>query len=277
MRHEHRDRIVRRAVISLEGSPRRETFFSQPYAAGFEVWDAFDGRTGAGQDRFDVQAFQRRYGRAPLGGEIGCTLSHADLMASFGAEVGRDDDLMLVAEDDVVFPPYAGQVISGASHATRAGLILLGSSDEDWRNPNVWARSKDAAQASFLSSPVAWVRGRGLYRVGPYHGSVWGTTLYLVNRGAARDVAQFARIHVASWLADDFATWHQAAGVEIHWLRPTVSGWDGQSELDPGASRGGAPAGYSARSWGRPAWNRRWRRFKGGASATVEHVRSLVG
>lgn len=57
--------ITDRYVISLKGSPRREAFFSQPGVADFVVWDAFDGRTGAGRDRFDVVAFERRAAGLP--------------------------------------------------------------------------------------------------------------------------------------------------------------------------------------------------------------------
>lgn len=118
-------RVVERRVISLEGSSRLPGFMTQPDAAGFEVWDAFDGRTGAGAEWFDDVAYEARVGENNMPGEIGCTISHLRLMEHFGGASGAADDVLLVAEDDVLFAPDFAAVCQRILQRSNFGCVVM--------------------------------------------------------------------------------------------------------------------------------------------------------
>lgn len=265
--------ITDRYVISLKGSPRREAFFSQPGVADFVVWDAFDGRTGAGRDRFDVIAFERRAGRPPEGGEIGCALSHAGLLAEFAAGAGHPDDLMLVAEDDVVFTPDFEAVLGRVARTHGWDWALLAQPLEDPFQDPFWAKNRDRAPQSLLAKPVGPPSSPWRYRLGNWDGELWGTGLYLVTREAARALTHHAAQEGLSWVADDYVTWHAAAGVKVWILLPTIAGWVGESEINATTRPHLQIQSYAAHPMGRQAWSRRVSRFCAGARIAWKEMR----
>lgn len=216
--------IVARYVISLDGSPRRQVFFSQPCARGFRVWDAVDGRTGGGQDRFDVAGFRARYGREPRGGEIGCALSHLDLLGHFAASPGASSDLMIVAEDDAVLSPaFEGVVRRIARH-----------DDFGWANlAQPWEDFRKGVHVSALARPVGGWPLPWRFRLGTFEDGLWGTGLYMVSRDAASSLVTYAGTNGISWVADGFSAWHEPAGVSVRVLVPHLARWSGGSEISP--------------------------------------------
>ena len=228
--------VVARYVISLEGSPRREAFFSQPSAQGFKVWNAVDGRTGGGRDRFNVAGFQSRYGREPLGGEIGCALSHVDLLAHFAASPGGPNDLMIVAEDDAVLSPAFEAVVRRIARRANFGWANLAQPTEDLREAESQEVDRGGVHVSALARPVGGWPLPWQFRIGAFEGPLWGTSLYMVRRDAASSLATYATTNGVSWVADGYTAWHQPAGVTVHALVPNLAGWSGGSEISPNRS-----------------------------------------
>lgn len=225
--------IVERYVISLSGSPRRKSFFEQEFSSDFKVWEAFDGRDGAGEQYFDRMGFEKLHGRAPEGGEIGCTISHVNLLAYFAQKEGRDDDLMLVAEDDAVFSGDAQAVITRVAEGKDIDWALLGDPYEDPRRDPFWSVGRDRWSLTLLARPVGPKARPWRYRLGEAEGKRMGAGLYLVSREAARRLTDYARRFGLHFVADDYGVWHDGASVTPLLLRPTVAGWLGDSEINP--------------------------------------------
>ncbi len=265
-------RISSRRVISLAGSPRREVFFRQEAARGFEVFDAFDGRSGAGRDRFDAEYFQRRYGRPPEGGEIGCALSHAALWAAFGYAAGDDDDLMLVAEDDAVFSSAFPGVVRRVARRV-VDFAVLAQPGEDPRDNPFWSLDRDLIHLSLFARPVGWP-WRWSHRLGAYEGPLCCAGLYLVSRRTARRLVEAIPAEGQGWPADDYAEWEERAGLAVHLLRPTIAGWLGGSEINPVDRPHFHQTHYVASQWGRQAWIRRVSRVRAGARVARHRLRS---
>ena len=223
--------IVARYVISLEGSPRRKAFFSQPSAQGFKVWNAVDGRTGGGRDRFNVAGFQSRYGREPLGGEIGCALSHVDLLAHFAASPGGPNDLMIVAEDDAVLSPAFEAVVQRIARRPNFGWANLAQPTEDFRHEPFWAWNRGVLHVSALARPVGGWPFPWRFRLGASEGPIGGAGLYMVTREASSALVAHSEAEGVSWVADGFTDWHEPAGVRFHVLVPNLAGWSGGSEI----------------------------------------------
>lgn len=260
--------IVSRRVVSLADSARRDLFLAQPAAAGFEVWEAFDGRTGAGRDQFDAPAYKARTGKDILPGEIGCVLSHLYLLQHFAGQPGEPDDLLLVAEDDAVLSGEAGDVTRRVAHRGGFGWALLANPFEQAGHSSFWSRNRDRVALSLTAAWVGPVAAPWRYRLGRYAGDLWGTGLYLVTRQSARALVDYAERVRVSWTADDYVTWHQRAGVDVHMLRPNVAGWRGASDIHPTDRAHLNENDYSASAWGRQAWLRRYRRGRMAMTAT---------
>lgn len=225
-------RIVARRVISLPDSPRRTAFEGNGAASTFTFFDAFDARRGGGEQLFDVEAYAREEGRAPLGGEIGCAISHYLVMREFAEGSGAADDLMLVAEDDVVFSTHLEPVLHKVASLMRAGdLALLADPYGEMDVRDRRKRSERDVQLSLLARPVGG-RHPAHFLFGHYEGEPAGAMLYAVSRRAAAlycaFVAQQGRIQ---WAADDYRRWALPAGIDVRVLKPNLVSCRGPSEI----------------------------------------------
>ncbi|OKL54553.1 hypothetical protein BSZ39_03605 [Bowdeniella nasicola] len=88
-------------MISLQDSDRIDGFFTRPGSERFELFDAFDGRSGQTHPVFDIDGFIARNGTPPLPGELGCAVSHYLVLRDFVMRSERPDDYLVVAEDDI--------------------------------------------------------------------------------------------------------------------------------------------------------------------------------
>lgn len=227
-----------------------------------------------------MAGFVRRYGRQPLGGEIGCTLSHAQLLAAFGDGNGADDDLLVVAEDDAVlgddFEPVLRNLVRSRSWDC---INLANPFDPAGRSPFL-SVTRDWASLSWLAKPVGPGARRFAYRAGAYHGMIAGAGLYMVTRQGARLMAAFAAEQGPSWVADDYDAWHIPAGLEVHMLRPNLAGWSGGSEIKPSGRAHRQAASPALSAWGRvktllgrKSWPKRVVRARNAARATWKDLR----
>lgn len=225
--------IVDRVVISVKGSPRTAQFLGQPSGASFRVHWACNGRLGEGLDRFDVAGFERRYGRLPAPGEIGCAISHLDVLTDFGEGRGGPDDVLLVAEDDAVLAEDFEEVLRRVAATSGWDWVLLANPFEPCGLSYFDSRIRHAAVLAATARPVGSWHRPFKYRLGRFRGWLYGAGLYLVTRRSARLLVDLYRSETAvSWVADDYRDWHVRAGLtDIRLLRPNLAGWLGGSEI----------------------------------------------
>lgn len=220
-------------VIALSDSPRITGFMQQPLGGRFRVSDAIDARSGGHREQFDVDGFRRHFGRSPLNGEIGCTLSHLGVMQEFAVDQGGPTDWLVIAEDDARLSPHASVVLNALAEkeSARSRIIVLaggtGLMDQPNRHPR--SQSENQLQLSLLARRVARGRGRPVYKVGRWSRGLVGAALYMVNRKAAQDITDYVRGECAGrpwWLADYHGMYRDRLGVDVQALRPIIARWD---------------------------------------------------
>jgi glycosyl transferase, family 25 len=165
---------LRTWVINLDRAPERlARCRAQLDRLGlpFTRLTAVDARQLTPQQRsaLDEAAYRRRHGMHPVPGELGCYLSHVEVLRAF---VASDADFALVLEDDVL--------LHDALPAVLEGLI---------RHAGRW----DAVKLSAVHSgtPVPYLEVAPGHHLAVMLTRCTGSSAYLVNRHAA-----------AAWLRD---------------------------------------------------------------------------
>lgn len=216
-----------RRVIALPGSARLEAFFGTEAGRTFEVWQAQDGRGGALDHLADQERIRGIHGRALVGGEIGCSLSHLSLYRHFAEQPGKDRDVIAIAEDDALvssdFEPVVSRLLaSGADF----DVVLLSYNAVSAEETDFFDLYEDNVPLSLIGPRLGRsARGR-TYRVGRPEGMIIGTGLYLITREACRRiVAEFDRTGLLYWMADEWRWFRDHLGVKVLMLRPTLASW----------------------------------------------------
>jgi GR25 family glycosyltransferase involved in LPS biosynthesis len=226
-------KIARRVVITLADSPRIAEFQAQAGGDKFEVFAAFDGRTGAVPPEFDAVDFERIVGLEPTGGEIGCAVSHFRVISDFAEGEGNDSDLLLVAEDDARLSPVFEETIKRLLRRSHnLDIVNLAPAFGRCDKSDFDGYFERTLRLSLLSNPIGapWPWSR---LAGSYHGTLWGTALYLISRCAAREYSTLVAQHGGiGWRADDFSIWPPAAGLHVTAVRPSLAGRYGPSSIE---------------------------------------------
>lgn len=119
------------------------------------------------QAALDGPAYRRKHGKTPLAGELGCYLSHVEVMRRF---LAGSDAFALVLEDDVVLHDSLPAVLHGLM-----------------AQPQRWDAVKLSAVHSGTPQPVLEVAPG--YQLAVMLTRCTGSSAYLVNRRAARAYA----------------------------------------------------------------------------------------
>jgi len=120
--------VLQTWVINLDRAPERLARISaqlQRLQLPYTRLAAVDARalTPAQQAELDAPAFHRKHGMTPVAGELGCYLSHVDVMRSF---LASDAEFALVLEDDVLLQDSLPAVLQGLmKHRTRWDVAKL--------------------------------------------------------------------------------------------------------------------------------------------------------
>lgn len=115
-------------VINLDRAPDRLARISaqlQGLKLPFERLAAVDARAFTPEQRalLDEPAYRRHHGMRPVGGELGCYLSHVAVMRAF---LASDATYALVLEDDVLLHDSLPAVLQGLmQHPTRWDMVKL--------------------------------------------------------------------------------------------------------------------------------------------------------
>lgn len=223
-----------RRVIALKSRNRLDSFFSRSASQGFEVHWGVDGAVEETESRFDMDRARRHYGSDLKPGQVGCSLSHAQLWQEFAQGPGDDREIMVVAEDDALLTDHFMQVVSKVAMLPDVECVNLSHASAGARTPDARSQTEQQRQISLLSRAIVSKAPRStkVFRVGPYAGVMWGTGLYLVTRGAARKFAAYLdstpRIW---WLADDFNQFAYLMNIDCRAIKPGLCDWSGDSVI----------------------------------------------
>lgn len=192
-------------VINLKSSEERRRYVLQEvtrYAnMEVELVDAVNGLSLSPCERdkqFDIKLFMKRYGRFPLPGEIGCTLSHRECYRRL---LESEEEIALILEDDIFF--YWPEDVEKVINCCVEMLI-----------------KKKGGITIFSYAEIVFSGGRKL--IGRYSlNRIWlgyGTHAYLLHRNAAKKLYKTK----PSLVADDYE-YINMKGVKVYGVLPQFS------------------------------------------------------
>ncbi|HCD1256111.1 TPA: glycosyltransferase family 25 protein [Citrobacter amalonaticus] len=188
-------------VISMQNSQRRDDFRQKFTGMQYSFYNAISEDSNL---EFKNKIAKSIYGRNLRNGEIGCTLSHFNLIRKLVAS--KDEEWSLIIEDDAIPEINFFHFISEFEDkylTTEPEVILLGHSK---------TRKKDLL-IQRLKQPLRNYRSINGYAFGENrHISMCGTVSYLINKAAAEILADNEYPY---WLADDWAMF-QNMGLHIY-------------------------------------------------------------
>jgi len=118
-------------VINLDRAPERLARIRSQLDALALPWQrlaAVDARALTPEQgaALDEPGYRRKHGMSPVGGELGCYLSHVEVMRRFVAMDARQARFALVLEDDVLLKPTLLAVLAGLiAKAGRWDMVKL--------------------------------------------------------------------------------------------------------------------------------------------------------
>lgn len=207
----------------MRGSERQKPFFEQIDSQKFQLFNAVDGRNPEEIQKFDVPKFVENHGRTPTPGEIGCTLSHAQLISDFANSDSSDEDYLVIAEDDIKFTPYFSKVLDWVCSQKRTfDLVMLTDIFGFHHHKGIINFSAYGSHLSLLSRRKRII-GHS-FRRGRFLGNPWSTALYMVSKaGAKKYVDLIERSNGKCWWeADVYDIWGPLAGIKLHIVKPSV-------------------------------------------------------
>lgn len=224
-------RISKRVVIGLDDSSRLDGFFEQEGGSSFSHHVAYDGRVSSGDEYFDRTAFKDRAGWSPSNAEVGCAISHFQVLKDFAQAVGEDNDFILVAEDDARFSPHTERVLSKITRDSRdIDYLLLANPFDELHGWNPARRAFQLTQQSLWVTRI-WATPMLSFSYGNCAGTPYGTGFYLCSRRAARRYVDYVGLGRIAWLADEYHIWANRADIDMMIAVPNLAGWTGQSSI----------------------------------------------
>lgn len=213
-------KFIKKYVISLEkDSYRRELFFKQNGTEDFSLFYAVNtmGREYSELSNFfDIEKFKERYGRMPIKGEIGCTLSHLVVYK----KIWEDDtialsDYCLVCEDDALLSPdFFNTLRDILEENLDDDLILLGESKtESFECDGI--DKLYPVSSRFFSRKIS----DGYYYAYPYTPYYAGTVCYLIKKSAIANLLKSKPY----WVADDYRLFDKEFGLRMVLIRPLIA------------------------------------------------------
>jgi glycosyl transferase family 25 len=242
-------------VINLDRAPDRlERISGQLQRLGlpYTRLPAVDARalTPGQRASLDEPGYRRRHGMTPLGGELGCYLSHVEAMRRF---LASEAEFALILEDDVLLHDSLPEVLHGlVQHAPRWDMVKL--------------------SGVHSGTPVPYLTVAPGHRLAVMLSRCTGSSAYAINRRAAQAYLHGTPALLPMNLPYDHVFdqgWR--FGIKVRLVTPTPCGHDDQI-----ASTIVAPPGPSRKfHWTQrlPAYAYRlgneWRRLMYGLAAVV--------
>lgn len=148
-------------VINLDRAPERLARIREQLERlqiPFERLPAVDARrfTPEQQAQLDRDSYRRKHGMEPLGGELGCYLSHVEVMRRFLASPA---EAALVLEDDVLLTDRLPAALHGLmQHRTRWDMVKMSAVHSGTPQPVL-----DVAQGQQLAVMLSRCTGSSAY------------------------------------------------------------------------------------------------------------------
>lgn len=203
---------MKKIVISLNGSERRKNF---DRLFSFLEHKYFDAIVPADNDpRFDQFIAKSLYSRELRKGEVGCTLSHAEMIKSF-SESTDDSQWLLIMEDDALPEPQFQKFIDDFSEecsklSNTPQVILLGHSKTSKKHLFVQGLKQPLANKIKIAGHIF---GQNKYV------TRCGTVCYLINKAAAITLSKPLKPY---WLADEWSLYSNLGVVVHHPVKPLI-------------------------------------------------------
>lgn len=199
-------------VVSLKDSERRHNFDLLFSGMDYKFFDAIQPKND--DPKFDQFIANALYGRSLRKGEIGCTLSHIEIIKRFSSGV-NDSEWLLVMEDDALpeihfFDFIRSFPTDGAIMNRAPAILLLGHSKTSKRH--LWIQH--LKQPLYMKEYVGGVLFGQNKRI-----TLCGTVSYLINKEAAKIISKCGK---PFWMADD---WHLFSNLGItikHPVKPLI-------------------------------------------------------
>lgn len=173
-------------MLSLQSSPARD--LNRNFA--FTYFDAIDNQNVFSNIKFDHEKFKEKYKRTASVGEVGCALSHTEILKKFSKD---ENEWLCVLEDDALTEDKFIDFISLVSKESFDVPIMIVIGYSKTKKINNYIHK--------LKFPILNPFYIGNYEVGESYGNLYGTVGYVVNKLAAE---KFENIHKIYWVADDW-------------------------------------------------------------------------
>ncbi len=158
-------------VINLDRAPDRMARIAAQLSSlqmPFTRLSAVDARslTPGQKALLDEPAYYRKHGMTPVLGELGCYLSHVEVMRRF---LASESEFALVLEDDVLLKPALPAVLQGLmAHPARWDAVKLSAVHR-----GTPVRVLEVAPGHFLSVMLSRVTGSSAYLMNRKAAAAW--------------------------------------------------------------------------------------------------------
>lgn len=157
----------------------------------FNFFDAIDNINIKSKLSFRPDLFKLIYGRDAKNGEIGCSLSHIEVISNFYYE--NKSEHLIILEDDAMIEDDFSMVVDCISKRIEvAEIFILGMSKT--KKENLWIHK--------IKFPLSKKIDIGKNKFGYSDVNFFGTVGYIVNKKAAEIISKQKDIF---WLADDWS------------------------------------------------------------------------
>lgn len=203
---------MKKIVISLKNSERRQNFNKIFAGFGHEYYDATIPQDC--DPRFDQFIAKSLYGRKLRNGEVGCTLSHFEIIKEF-SQSNDDSQWLLLMEDDALPEPHFKKFIDSFcqtidTHDVIPKVILLGHSKTSKKNLFMQRLTQPLVKTLIVDEFI-FGQNKDI--------SFCGTVCYLINKHAAQVLSECKKPY---WMADDWTLFCQLGINVLHPFKPLI-------------------------------------------------------
>ncbi|TPV62108.1 glycosyltransferase family 25 protein [Aestuariibacter sp. GS-14] len=180
--------------------------FSNPLGIQYSFFDGIDNKNRKSEFKFNLEKFEAKYGRYPTNGEIGCALSHFEIIKS----TSKNSRNVIIMEDDaIVSPMFKEKYLEFINHEFERPVILIFgyvklSPKNVWLYKLKWPKFNK-------------IKLSGL-KFGNSNHSGCGAVAYLVSDKACQLISNQYEIW---WQADDWRVYHKM-GIDVLFIENPI-------------------------------------------------------
>ncbi|MCX2534400.1 glycosyltransferase family 25 protein [Plesiomonas shigelloides] len=199
-------------VVSLNNSERRVHFDKNFSDINYEYFNAISPKDN--DPRFDQFIARSLYGRKLRKGEVGCTLSHFEIINKFSVS-NDNSDWVLIMEDDALpepgFKKFIDYFHNNADIPSGTPLVLLLGHSKTSKNKLFFQRLTQPLVNTLIIDDFVFGENKNI--------SFCGTVCYMINKCAAKILAE---CKIPYWMADDWSLFHKLGITVLHPVKPLI-------------------------------------------------------